>query len=168
MGELKKIIVMRHAKSSWEDADLSDFDRPLNKRGKKDAPKMGKYLKESGLIPERIFCSPALRAKNTALHVIQGLGISEDSLQWTESLYFQGTEAYLDAIRNAGSGLNVVMTVGHNPMTEDFISKLSGRELWKKVPTAAVACFESDAASWKDFTYGSCRLKQFAVPKELR
>ena len=159
---------MRHAKSSWNSPGLKDFDRPLNKRGKEDAPRMGRYLKELGLIPDQIFSSPASRAKSTILHVIKELGLSEEVIMWDENLYFNGQSAYLEAIKEADDQSEIIMTVGHNPMTEDSIAVLSGNNRSKAIKTATIACFEFETDSWKDIKFEAKALKWIVGPKDLK
>lgn len=163
----KKILIMRHAKSSWSDEKLRDFDRPLNSRGKKDAPKMGRYLKELGITPDQIFSSPAQRAKLTALAVAEEVDFNPDSIHWDEELYFGNPMAYLNAIRSANENSSVVMTVGHNPMSAEIMSALSLQSFTHNVPTAALACFEADVENWKDIKQSGCKLLWIVSPKEL-
>lgn len=163
----RKILLMRHAKSSWDHEGLKDFDRPLNKRGEKDAPKMGRFLREGLILPELIISSPARRAKETALAVCSQLGYDANRIQWNEDLYFGGPMDYLNAIHKAGDNFFTVMTVGHNPMTADLMAVLGGRAFSHRVPTAAIACFESDADSWSDVQSKSCRLLWVTSPREI-
>lgn len=163
----KKVLLMRHAKSSWSNPGLRDFDRPLNKRGKKDAPRMGKYLKELQLIPNQIFSSPAERAKSTILKVVKELELPISQITWDENLYFNGAQSYLDVIQYADDSSDVVMTVGHNPMTEDAISALSGHTSAKAIKTATIACFEFNVDWWKDVQFGPDALKWIVGPKDL-
>lgn len=158
---------MRHAKSSWKNPALRDFDRPLNKRGKKDAPRMGLYLKELQLLPDQIFSSPAQRAKSTILKVIEELGVPVSKIVWDENLYFNGFQSYVDAIKNAHDSSEIIMTVGHNPMTQEAIFKLSGNTAEKKIKTATIACFEYEADSWQDVQFGPDSLKWIIGPKDL-
>lgn len=158
---------MRHAKSSWDNGGLRDFDRPLNNRGKKDAPKIGAYLKEIDLIPGLIVSSPAARAKATILGVVNELGLKEDLINWDEDLYYGSSKAYLKAIRSASENMDVVMTVGHNPMTEDAMAALSDKPFHQPVPTAAIACFELHVDTWKEVVPGVCTLKWLVTPKDL-
>lgn len=163
----KKILIMRHAKSSWSDEKLKDFDRPLNARGEKDAPKMGRYLKELGIKPDQIFSSPAERTKQTALAVAKELGLNSDNIHWEEDLYFGNPMAYLNAIRSAEQDSTVVMTVGHNPMSAEIMSALSFQSFTHQVPTAALACFEADVENWKDIKQSGCKLLWVVSPKDI-
>lgn len=158
---------MRHAKSSWEDSSLRDFDRPLNGRGERDAPRMGQFLKQKGLIPDQIFSSPAARAKATILSVVHELGLGEESITWTENLYFSGASAYIEAIQSADETSELVMTTGHNPMTEQIVELLAGDRRSLRMATAAIACFESDAETWEQVTQSNCKMLWLQVPKEL-
>lgn len=167
MAKTKKVLLMRHAKSSWNNPGLRDFDRPLNKRGKRDAPRMGKYLKELQLIPDQIFSSPAQRAKSTILKVIDELGLPVSKITWDENLYFNGSHSYINAIRNAQDSSEIIMTVGHNPMTEDTISELSDDTSTKRIKTATIACFEFKADSWKDIQFHKDSLQWIISPKDL-
>lgn len=159
---------MRHAKSSWRDPGLRDFDRPLNKRGEGDAPLMGRFLMQKNLLPDQIFGSPAVRAKATALKVIQELNLPESTILWNENLYYGGVEAYLDAIRNAHNQSEIVMAVGHNPMVEDAISVLSGDTVDKHIKTATIACFEFEADSWHRIEFGAHTLLWIRSPVDLK
>lgn len=163
----KKVLLMRHAKSSWDNPGLRDFERPLNKRGKRDAPRMGRYLKELQLIPNQIFSSPAERAKSTILEVIRELDLADSQVTWDENLYFNGAQSYLDLIRTADESSNLVMTVGHNPMTEDAISALSGHTSRKAIKTATIACFEFAVDSWQSIQPSPDALKWVVGPKDL-
>lgn len=163
----KTFLLMRHAKSSWGDSNLKDFDRPLNSRGKKEAPKMGQLLKRLNLIPDLIISSPAARAKATILSVIGELEIDEKTINWNDDLYYGGASDYLNAIMNAPEESNYVMTVGHNPMTEQFIAELSNRPFKDAVPTATIACFEANVEKWKDVRPVECTLKWVMSPKDL-
>lgn len=158
---------MRHAKSSWDDPRLRDFERPLNNRGKKDAPRMGNYLKDQGTIPGRIVSSPAARAKATILHVADVLDINPDNIEWDEALYFTGPQSYIDSIRETDDSLHSVMTVGHNPMTAEVISMLSKTPVNKHIGTATVACVEADLESWSQLETGSCTVNWIVSPKEI-
>lgn len=159
---------MRHAKSSWNNPGLRDFDRPLNNRGKKDAPKMGQYLKSLDIIPDEIFSSTAERAKSTILKVIREMDLPVSKITWDENLYFNGSKSYIDAIRNAHHSSEIVMTVGHNPMTEDAVSVLSGNTSKKAIKTATIACFEFAVDSWNDIQFGPDALKWIVGPKDLK
>lgn len=159
---------MRHAKSSWGEGSVKDFDRPLNDRGMKDAPRMGRYLKELDLIPGQFICSPALRAKQTILKVSNELGVENDKITWDEDLYFRGSISYIHALKRANEQTSVVLIAGHYPMVSDVVSTLVGRELTEHFSTASIACIEVNLESWDDLDEGMCELKWMVKPKELK
>lgn len=166
MPSQKTFFIMRHAKSSWDDSSLKDFDRPLNKRGRRDAPAMGKTLENLGHTPELIISSPALRAKQTVLYFPEIFGLAEGAIQWNEDLYYQGYEAYLESIWNAPGRVSTLLVAGHNPSVEEIVAHLSGKSL--DITTANIACFESDAESWSRVEAGNCEFKWLIRPKGLQ
>lgn len=158
---------MRHAKSSWDHDSLRDFDRPLNKRGKRDAPRMGRYLSELNLVPDQIVSSPANRAQSTIKLVSGEMGFEAESIVWNEDLYFRGGRAYLDVIRSMDIKSQIVMTVGHYPMVEEIVSILTGDLSVKHFATATIACLETKVKNWNDIEEGGCDLLWIVKPKEL-
>lgn len=163
---MKTLLIMRHAKSSWNDASLKDIDRPLNARGKKDAPNMGQFLKSQQLFPEKVYCSPARRTRSTLKKMMSGVGL-ELPAAFPDALYYGGTEAYLSAVASTSSEVDTVMTLGHNPMTEDFIDMLAEAPVHKPVKTACIACLQADIAHWMDLEARSCRLLWLKGPKDI-
>lgn len=164
---MKTILIMRHAKSSWSSPYLKDIDRPLNPRGKNDAPKMGLFLKQKQLIPQKIYCSPAKRTRATLKKVLKEIKADEGITEFVEDLYFRGYDAYIEAIRLTSPEMDIVMTLGHNPMTEEAISILSSTPVQQPVKTATIACLTCNTDSWSDIQTGACELKWIAGPKDL-
>ena len=123
---MKTLLLMRHAKSSWKEKDIPDHDRPLNKRGRHDAPLMGELLIDRELIPQRILCSSALRARQTAEGIAQKVDFQGD-IVYLEQLYMAEAEGYLHVLRELPDDLERVMIVGHNPGLETLLQILSGR-----------------------------------------
>ncbi len=167
---MKYILLMRHAKSSWEDASLSDFDRPLAGRGLKDAPRMGRYLRKTGYTPDYIVSSPAQRAKETTLLATKAMKCEESIINWDEDLYFSSTQAYLDAIRTAPKHAETTMLVGHNPLMESVGSGLSSGSDRNaiRMPTAGLICLESYGHQWESINWGSCQIKWMVIPRLLK
>lgn len=163
----KTILIMRHAKSSWDDSSQKDFDRPLNKRGRKDAPAMGAYLSGLGLNPDYIISSPAQRARETILKVADAIGAAENIISWNKALYTEGTEAYLDAIRSTPSRAEIVLIAGHNPTIEQTVARLSGGSVRRQMTTANIACFVSSAAGWGEVSEKNSEFKWLTGPKDL-
>lgn len=162
----KLLLMLRHAKSSWEFADLSDHDRPLNNRGKRDAPKIGKKLLKEGLVPNLIISSSAIRAHSTAKKVAKACGYEEEILI-DHTLYDSGHSEYLNALRNQEDRYDIIMLVGHNPISEELVEVLTGEMV--TMPTCAVACVRLPIESWKQIkpqTRGE--LLNLWSPKESR
>lgn len=144
---MKTLLILRHAKSSWKHNQLSDHDRPLNPRGQRDAPKIGKWLRNEGLIPDAILSSSAERAHQTAETVSEECGC-QGELQLSRDLYEGGPEAYLEAIRNLPSLVECALVVGHNPDLEELVEMLTGESV--RLPTAALAQLQLDIEGWQD------------------
>jgi len=163
---LKTLLILRHAKSSWKYADLSDYDRPLNKRGKADAPRMGRLLSREELVPDLIISSSAARARATAEPVALACGY-ESEIQYTRDLYHAWPDAYIDLLNELPDEHQRVMVVGHNPGIEDLVEELTGQ--WERMPTAALANIALNIAQWADLTLSKEeQLLQVWLPKELR
>jgi phosphohistidine phosphatase len=146
---VKTLLILRHAKSSWDNAHLSDHDRPLNARGKQDAPRVGEVLKEQGIVPDLIITSTAERALATA----EAAAIHSDyshELKLDRRLYHAPPSTYLAVLRELGQGPDRVMVVGHNPGLEDLISHLT--DATEMMPTAALAHVELPLNHWSDLT----------------
>lgn len=146
---MKTLILMRHAKSSWKDHTLSDIDRPLKKRGKKDAQAMGKIIFDKELLPQRIYSSNAKRARRTAEILIEEVK-TDIPLELVDSLYMAEVSAYYDLIRSLSDQFERVMLVGHNPGLESMVQLLSNEI--ESVPTSAVAVISLPIKKWKELT----------------
>lgn len=169
MEHEKTILIMRHAKSSWEDSSLKDFDRPLNKRGRRDAPAMGRYLAGLDLIPDNIVCSPAKRAKETVELLSEAIGGDVPAVNFDEALYYDGVEAYMEAIRRAPQESGIVLLAGHNPTIEQAVAKLSaGNTRLQKITTANIACFYSSASRWENVSKLNTTFKWLTGPKDIQ
>jgi phosphohistidine phosphatase len=144
---MKTVLLMRHAKSSWKHEDLKDVDRPLNKRGKKDAPYMGELLAKKKKTPELILSSSAKRARQTAKAVAKECKY-DGEIQYFDSLYLAEPEAYIDALKKLPDELNRVMIVGHNPGLESLLQQLSGRV--ETLSTGAIAFIDLPIKNWKE------------------
>jgi phosphohistidine phosphatase len=142
----KTLLILRHAKSSWKESERADHDRPLNKRGKRDAPRIGKLLREVDLIPDLILSSTARRAQKTAEAVAEASGY-EGEIQLADELYAAGPEVYLEALQALPEGIDRVLVVGHNPGLEELVEQLTGEAV--SLPTAALARVALPAESWQ-------------------
>jgi phosphohistidine phosphatase len=142
------LLIMRHAKSSWDDPALGDKERPLNPRGEHDAPMMGKRIQELGYTWNAIISSPALRAVKTAQCVADKVGYQKDII-FEEALYFQGRDAIWNVVEHLDESLLNVMLFAHNPDMHECYEFLCKKGI-KKFPTAAYAIFETDRP-WSEF-----------------
>ena len=142
----RTLILIRHAKSSWKDTDLSDKERPLAGRGKRDAPMMGKRLAERQVKPDLILSSPAQRALATAKIIVNELGYNAKDIVVDERLYATDADALLAVIGEITDTLKCVMLFGHNPELSELAHQFS-REI-ELLPTCAVAQFTFETASW--------------------
>lgn len=162
---MKTLLILRHAKSSWSNMRLSDHDRPLNDRGRRDAPRMGQLLRDEDLIPDLIITSSAERALTTAELVALNCGY-EEALLVTRHLYHAGPEEYVEVLREQGGEAHTVMVVGHNPGMEDLLDYLTGED--ERMPTAALAQVSLPLGAWREMDLEvSGTLQNLWRPKEL-
>jgi phosphohistidine phosphatase len=162
---MKTLLALRHAKSSWDDAALDDHERPLNKRGQRDAPRMGALVRERGLIPDVIISSDAVRARLTAEAVVEAARYGGE-IRLDHRLYMAGPADILSLLRTVGEKAETVMIVGHNPGFEELVAQLTGEQ--QDMPTAALAQIVLPIDQWRDLklsTRGT--LEGHWVPKEL-
>lgn len=163
---MKTLLLLRHAKSSWDNPTLADHDRPLNPRGKASAPIMGALILEHGLTPDLIVTSSAKRARKTAKKVAKACDY-RGKIRKERALYLAGPEAYLEAIHAVGEpSPERLMLVGHNPDMEDLVSLLTGRA--ERMPTAALAVIRLDVPDWRDVRFDEAgELVAVWRPREL-
>lgn len=162
---MKLLLILRHAKSSWKDRSLDDHDRPLNKRGRRDAPRMGRLLRQEDLLPDLILSSTAVRARTTA-EIVADTSRYEGALELTPELYGAEPEVYISLLGRLDDDYHNVMVVGHNPGLEQLLHTLTGTE--ESLPTAALAKIELEIDAWSALDRsrrGS--LVQLWRPKEL-
>ncbi len=157
------LLIMRHAKSCWDDQELPDKERPLNKRGLKVAPEMGRRIAKLDHHWDAIITSPALRAHATAKAVAEAIDYT-DNLIVNDALYFEGAFAICDVIRSLDESMKRVMIFGHNPDLHDLFERLSGQTLFK-FPTAAYALFETKRP-WAECD--GFKLRDYDYPKSQR
>lgn len=161
------LLLMRHAKSDWSDPGCSDHDRPLNPRGKRDAPRMGRWLKQQGLHPVRIVTSSAKRARKTATRVAQSFE-RDLPTDIRSELYHASPEMWVDVLAELPSDADCVLAVGHNPGLEELLHELVGR--YERMPTAAIAVLDVGSRGWETFSdpEPAVSLRAIGRPKELR
>lgn len=161
---MKRVALMRHAKSSWNSPELTDFERPLNKRGLRDAPMMGARLARQGFSTDFMLTSPARRAAATAQEVARSIGFPVDRIRAEPGLYLADPDRLLAAARDSSETDDSIMLFGHNPGFTILANELGDLTL-DNLPTCGVAVFEFDIRRWPDLEYGSGRLRLFDFPK---
>jgi phosphohistidine phosphatase len=163
---MKTLLLMRHAKSSWKDSDLADHERPLNKRGHRDAPMMGQLLVDRELVPQRILSSSAIRARQTAEVIAEKAGFNGE-IDFLDRLYMAEAEEYIKTLAELPADLERVMVVGHNPGLETLLQILSGRI--ESLPTAVIAYIALPINQWSQLNGEmSGEVVEIWRPKELR
>jgi len=164
---MKTLYIVRHAKSSWENAELSDFERPLNERGKDDAPRMGKWLKEKEFSPDLVLSSPAKRALSTARKICKVIGFNKEDIKTDRRLYHADDEMMLSVLRENKGKYNKIMMVGHNPGLTEFVNSIVNEEIdIDNVPTCGVVGFSFDTDEWSKINWGTGKFLFFEYPKK--
>ena len=144
---MKRLLILRHAKSSWADSSIDDWHRPLNDRGERDAPRAGNWLRERDLIPDLIITSDAIRARSTAEAVAEASGYS-DTIFLEPLLYGASPAEVIEVLNEVSDELGSVMIVGHNPGLEQLVGRLSGEA--HGMPTAGLFVFDVPIARWRE------------------
>jgi phosphohistidine phosphatase len=164
---MKQLLIHRHAKSSWKFGGLSDFERPLNDRGKKDAPIMAKHLAKMGVKPDVVISSPAVRAITTALEFAEKTNYPDSKIIIEDKIYEAGLFDLLDLIRNIDDKFDKAVIFGHNPAFTSLANSLSKDFKVDNIPTCGVVALEFSVNSWSDIETGSGKLLFFEYPKKL-
>ena len=147
----RTLVLIRHAKSSWANPLQSDFDRPLNEKGKTQAPAMGKKLKEKGIFPDLIVSSSAKRTRQTAKRIAEELGYKLDDIKWEEKLYHCIPSVFEEVIYEINDNVKTVFIVAHNPGITDFINQLSSSFSIADMPTCGVVAAHLETSEWSNF-----------------
>jgi phosphohistidine phosphatase len=160
---MKTLVLVRHAKSAWNDPTLADHDRPLNARGRRDAPEMGRRLRERGTVPDAILSSTAVRARTTAEAIAAALGLDDARLVLDERLYGSSPETILEVVAGVDDEVSTVMVVAHDPGMSDLAFRLSGEI--DHMPTGAVAEFRFPAWTWAELAASEPVEVRFDTPR---
>lgn len=158
----KQLLLVRHGKSDWGNLDLKDFDRPLNKRGKENAPEMAERLIKKSFKFDLIVSSPAKRAKSTAKFFAEAYNV--DDIQYEESIYEANTNALLKVVNGLDDSADTVIMFGHNPGFTDLANELSDADIYN-IPTAGMVLMSFPFDSWKMVSKGTGDLVFFDYPK---
>jgi phosphohistidine phosphatase len=167
----RELLILRHAKSDWETSAANDFDRPLSKRGRRDAPRVGRFLQAQGLLPDYIVSSPAERAKQTVIAVCTEMDIDEQQINWDSRIYHASAGFLLDVLNECPDHAQRVLIAGHNPGLEILLQNLCNHEIpmpddYKLMPTGAVAHLDI-LSEWKNLEGRLARLISLTRPRSL-
>ena len=161
---MKRLLLLRHAKSNKHFLGMQDFDRPLNDRGVTSASLIGKYIGKKGIQVGLVLSSPAERARQTAELVVKTAGVAAE-LRFDERIYEASSSQLQNVIRQIDPEVSVALLVGHNPGFEDLQTAMTGQH--RQMPTATLACLSLDIEKWSDIREQSGELKWMITPKEL-
>lgn len=164
---MKRVFFVRHAKSSWKDPALSDLERPLNKRGQRDAPVMGYWLADLIHHTAVYVSSPALRARATAVQFCLAAGVRPESLLTSQSLYFRGTEGILEVVRQLPEVYDTAILFSHNPELTELANRFCDKPI-ANVPTCGIFELTHPGTSWGSFGDAQTRFDRFVYPKMLK
>ena len=162
---MKKLFIIRHAKSDWNNLSLKDFNRPLNKRGFKNAPFMGQVLKDMDVMPDLILSSPAIRAITTA-RLISNEIVYKKEIQTNKKIYEASLETLDNIVHSIDDKYETVFLVGHNPSVSFLAFNLCG--LNEDIPTCAVIQIDFDTNTWADISLDNSKLISYDYPKKYK
>jgi len=171
---VKKLTLLRHAKSGWDDPVSRDFDRPLNDKGKRAARRIGRYLREHGLHFDHVVASPAIRVVETIEHLAEGMG-ELMAPAWDKRVYLASAVSLLDVIQEADDRYQSLLLVGHNPGLEDLVLMLvpdsatdaARDQIEEKFPTASIAEIEFPVERWEDVRANGGAISLFMRPRDI-
>lgn len=170
---MKTLLLLRHAKSSWDNPAAGDFDRPLNERGRQAAPRVGRFLAESGLTPDRVVCSPAQRTRETWEAVQGELGPPREA-SFDQTVYLGAPGTLLEIAQGQPDDADTIMLIGHNPGIEALATWLAGQgdaaaleALSFKYPTAGLAILDFEVDRWAEIDRAVGSLRAFVRPSDL-
>ena len=165
---MKKLYLVRHAKSSWASPEVDDFDRPLNDRGENDAPHMAKVLKHRKVFPNRMISSPAVRALTTCKSFAKVLDFDKHNIITVDHLYHASSDTWLKVLQSLKEHKHdkedVALVFGHNPGITEFANELLGSFI-DNIPTCGVVSATLNIDQWKDISYGCGKMDSFDYPK---
>jgi len=162
---MKTLYLVRHAKSSWKYPNLDDFERPLNNRGRKNAPFMGKVLKKLKVAPDLVISSPANRASTTARMIAAAINYPLGNIRYSEAIYEFSEKALIHVVKQIDDAVNKAMVVGHNPAINGLANYIGDQPIGN-IPTCGAICVELDISSWAKLNAHCGKLKFFEFPKK--
>lgn len=162
---MRSVLFIRHAKSSWDDPLMNDFDRPLNERGRKDAPQMAKYLIDKKVLIDSFISSPAKRARKTATLFAKEFGVAEELILFRSELYLPADTAFLQVIESLPDDILHPAIFSHNPGITNFVNTLTNQIRVDNIPTSGIFGIKTTASYWKDFSKSENEFWFFDYPK---
>ncbi|HOV14017.1 MAG TPA: histidine phosphatase family protein [Spirochaetota bacterium] len=167
---MKQLILMRHAKSDWDNS-LSDIDRPLSERGKREAPVVGKFLRKEKIIPDKLISSPSQRTRETLRYLMKELK-EQINVEFNDIIYENIPKKIVELISKTEENIKTLMILGHNPSMEGLYQSFSGiliddNDICEKFVTSAISLFEFDIKEWGEIVKAKGKLVFFKSPKEL-
>jgi phosphohistidine phosphatase len=168
---MKRLFLLRHAKSSWDDPHLADHDRPLARRGRNAAKQIASYMKDKSFEPSIVLCSSALRARQT-WEIVAPAFPRRTVIEIDPSLYQAGNEELISQLRHIPRGASSVLLIGHNPALQELVLRLASENeqlqlVREKFPTAALAVLEAPINDWEELEFATTELADFVTPKRL-
>lgn len=163
----KRLLIMRHAKSSWQEPELDDFQRPLIPKGIKRTARVSEALKKNNFIPEQIISSSAVRALSTAKLITQNLNLPEDIIIKESHLYFQGDEEYFNTVFSCSNDIKTLMIVGHNPIITLFSNYFLTEKI-ENMPTSGIIGLDFETDKWENIIGANCHNIIRYFPKEMK
>ncbi len=164
---MKTLYLVRHAKSSWKYPNLDDFERPLNKRGRKNVPFMGKVLKKLKVAPDLVISSPANRAAMTTRMIVAAINYPLENIRYSEAIYEFSEKALIHVVKQIDDAVNKAMVVGHNPALNGLANYIGDQPIGN-IPTCGAICVELDISSWANINANCGKLKFFEFPKKQK
>lgn len=164
---MRSVLFIRHAKSSWDNAAQHDFERPLNERGKKDAPEMARRLLEKNVSLDLLITSPAKRARKTSDIFAAAYGLPSDKVIQKAELYLPSPDVFFDVIEQLPDHARHVALFSHNPGITHFVNQLTNEIRIDNVPTCGVFAIQTDISSWLKFRHAPRRFWFFDYPKYI-
>lgn len=173
-SSMRTLMLLRHAKSSWGEPNLDDHERGLNKRGAKEAPRIGAYLADQGQRPDLVLCSDAVRTRATLALLLSALGGTPPPVRFEPRLYLAEPAAILEVLAHTEPAVERCLVIGHNPGLHALALALTGTgpdkamaELAMKFPTSALAVIDADVPGWDSLVPGVGRLRELVVARHL-
>lgn len=165
---MKTIYFVRHAKSSWDDVSLDDHDRPLNGRGRRDAPMMARRLLGIDVVPDGLLCSTARRARETAAAFAEVLNIATSEQRYEAALYHAWSPTIEQQIRALPDHWDTILLFGHNPGYTDLANRLQNEHHIGNLPTCGIVGARSQVETWADFSLAEARRIAYLYPKQTK